>query len=73
MNDVNEYTYRQLIELDMTCGGLTKKQAVMSRRLDRKWKKAYHNVMVLKHKSKCRMERRVVADLGDYYDDWMGS
>lgn len=57
------YSYSQLIEMDMKFGGLTKKQSVQSRRLDRKWKKAYNNVMVKKQKSKCRMERLVIRDL----------
>jgi hypothetical protein len=67
-----DYTYRQLIKLDTTFGGLTKKQSVQSRQLDRRWKKAYNNVMVKHQKAKCRMERRVVDDLCDYYDELMG-
>lgn len=67
-----EYTYNQLITLDMTCGGLTKKQAVLSRTLDRRWKKAHKNIFINRKSAKCRMERRVVADICGYYDELMG-
>lgn len=73
METTKDYTYSQLINLDMTCGGLTKKQAVNAHRTDRKWNKAYKNILVLGKKAKCRMERRLIADLAGYFDDLMGS
>ena len=69
---MTDYTYNQLVKMDMTFGGLTKRQSVLSRTLDRRWKKAYNNIMVKKQKAKCRMEERVFADLCCYYDDQMG-
>jgi transcriptional regulator GlxA family with amidase domain len=63
-----DYTYRQLIELDTTCGGLTRKQAVLSRQLDRRFKESAKRVMAGTH-SLCRIDQRTQADLYDFLSD----
>ena len=66
---MTNYTYNQLIELDVTCGGLTRRAAVRSRQMDRRWKKAYRNVVEQHLPPTCRIERRVMAEVGAMYDD----
>ena len=63
------YTYRELIALDVSCGGLTKRAAVRARQMDRRWKKAYRNVIALRKPPTCRLERRTWAEVGAMYDD----
>ena len=63
-----DYTYNQLIKMDMTYGGLTKKQAVLSRQLDRRFKASYKRVMS-RTDSSCRIDQRTQADLYDFLSD----
>lgn len=63
-----EYSYAQLIELDMTAGGLTKKQAVLSRTLDRRFKASAKRVLAGKAGA-CRMDQRCRANLFDFLAD----
>lgn len=55
------YSYSQLIYMDVKEGGLTKKQSVRNRQMDRRYKKAQAKVMAGDEPC-CRMERRVVAE-----------
>jgi len=63
-----EYTYAKLIALDMAYGGLTKRQAVLSRTLDRRFKKAANHILAGRTPT-CRLERRAEADLFDFLAD----
>lgn len=67
-------SYNQLITLDMECGGLTKRQAVLSRTMDRRWKKAHNNILRKgPNGARSTMERYVLSQLGDFFDDLMES
>ena len=68
---MKDFSYNQLIELDMECGGLTKRQAVLYRTKDRRWKKAHRNI-IKNRTAKCRIERYIVRELGTDFDEFMG-
>lgn len=72
---MKDYSYNQLIILDMECGGLTKRQAVLSRCLDRRFIKAGKKFNK-GGKPAGRFERSIYRDwvcmMQGYGDDLMG-